>query len=175
VGNGTGVVTSRIPLQIIEALRNEAESKNLTLSAQFNKVLRDHVAFHSLSPSAGFIPFSRRAIQEIMNEIPDETLTRIARNTANSDIPSIIYLLRSNFNLESSLDVLKTWCNVSNLPYRESYEDGKMTIVIQHDVGNKFSLFLKEKLMAIVELLKTKAEIRISQDILIITIHVRQS
>ncbi|MDX1596092.1 MAG: hypothetical protein R3327_04050, partial [Nitrosopumilaceae archaeon] len=63
---------------------------------------------------------------------------------AERDVPDIILLMRSKYTPDSFVDIIETWAKMSNLPFSHKTSDHTHEIVLQHNMGPKWSLYLSE-------------------------------
>ena len=71
-------------------------------------------------------------------------MSSVAEDLAKREIKDFVFLLRSKYNIESSLDVIETWIRISGHPYRHEVSYSRHSYVIQHDMGRNWSLYLAE-------------------------------
>ncbi|HJS81787.1 MAG TPA: hypothetical protein VJ742_03025 [Nitrososphaera sp.] len=53
-------------------------------------------------------------------------------------------ILRSDYSMEAMLDVVETWARICGYQFRELAKDDKDIYVIQHNMGQKWSLLIRE-------------------------------
>lgn len=140
----TEVLASRVSHTVVESLRAEAHQKRVILNTLVNQVFQNHVNHYSPMLDKDFIPLPAIAVQKMMDQISKQDLTRIAHEAAESIVADRILIMRENHKQESFNNLLKTWCTVAGLAYLEKEERGKSVCIVQHNMGDKFSLFLEQ-------------------------------
>jgi hypothetical protein len=80
----------------------------------------------------------------IIEELNYEELGALARETAKSDLVDISLFLRGGFTVASLSNITETWLRISQMPHRIQIDGDKCTIIIEHDMGHKYSYLIKE-------------------------------
>ena len=110
-----------------------------------NQILRSHSAWHSNAAKAGFISVGRRLIMKLMEKTSEQELADIAEYIVKMDTKDFVLMLRNEYNIESALDVIETWIKIARYPYRHEVNHEQHHYTIQHEMGRKWSLYLKEQ------------------------------
>lgn len=141
----TESLTCRLDKIILNKLKTEAQQKEISVNTLINQTLRSHSDWHSNAAKAGFISVRKRLIMKLMEEISEEKLTDIAEFIVKKDTKDFVLMLRNEYNIESALDVLETWIKIAGYPYRHEVNYEQHHYTIQHEMGIKWSLYLKEQ------------------------------
>ena len=80
----------------------------------------------------------------IIEELNYEELGELARETAKSDLVDISLFLRGGFTVASLSNITETWLRISQMSHRIQIDGYKCTIIIEHDMGHKYSYLIKE-------------------------------
>jgi hypothetical protein len=80
----------------------------------------------------------------IIEELNYEELGALAREMAKSDLVDISLFLRGGFTVASLSNITETWLRISQMPHRIQIDGDKCTIIIEHDMGHKYSYLFKE-------------------------------
>ena len=178
VENKTGKtrsITFRLESSIIEELQTEAEYRETSLNVLINQILRRYSNWERYENKMGMIPIPKILLSSIVDETmkigKENGIEDVSnfRNTLMKDLSQIAFtflkdsvlLIKKNYNLISALEVLEQYLKVVgiNSDHRVE-EDGKHIYVIQHKLGENWSLFIKEFLILIFENLgKVKVDI----------------
>jgi hypothetical protein len=136
-------VTFRIESEALRNLRHEAGQKDISPNTLVNKLIKDHLNWHSHAAKAGFIPVRRPFISKIMKYLPEQEIITLAQYVAETIKDSI--LMKNEYTIKSALDLLESWIKISDFPYRHeetNNDKNKHSYVIQHDMGMKVSIYL---------------------------------
>jgi hypothetical protein len=138
-------VTFRINSEALQNLRREAEQKDISINMLVNKLIKDHLNWHSNAAKAGFISVRRPFVSKVVKYLPEQEIISLAEYVAKTTNKDSILLMKNEYTIESALNFLESWIKISEYPYRhEETNNGqnKHSYVIQHDMGMKVSTYL---------------------------------
>jgi hypothetical protein len=171
----TRSITFRLESSVIEELQFEADYRETSLNVLINQILRRYSNWERYENKIGMIPIPKIILFSVMdqviksgaeNGIEDmtkfkESLVKDLAQIAFNFLKDSVLLIKKNYNLLSVLEVLEQYMKVIgiNSDHRMD-DDGRHIYVIQHKLGEVWSLFIKEFLILIFENLgKVKVEI----------------
>jgi hypothetical protein len=132
----TTCATFRLPSEKLNKLRKVSEAKNVTPNTLVNQIIKAHLDWHSRAAHAKLYYLPKSFLIRLLNEL--------ARNTAKNDLVDISLFLRGGFTISSLSNITETWLRLAQMPYRyEIIKDG-YKIIIEHDMGIKYSQLIKE-------------------------------
>ena len=171
----TRSITFRLESSIIEELQTEAEYRETSLNVLINQILRRYSNWERYENKMGMIPIPKVMLSGIMDEmlkigkdsgVEDvvdfrDKLIKELSQTAFAFLKDSVLLIKKNYNLLVVLEVLEQYMKVVGINSDHRIEDdGKHVYVIQHNLGENWSLFIKEFLILIFENLgKVKVDI----------------
>ena len=171
----TRSITFRLESSIIEELQTEAEYRETSLNVLINQILRRYSNWERYENKMGMIPIPKVMLSGIMDEmlkigkdsgVEDvvdfrDKLIKELSQTALAFLKDSVLLIKKNYNLLVVLEVLEQYMKVVGINSDHKIEDdGKHVYVIQHKLGENWSLFIKEFLVLIFENLgKVKVDI----------------
>jgi len=171
----TRSITFRLESSIIEELQTEAEYRETSLNVLINQILRRYSNWERYENKMGMIPIPKVMLSGIMDEmlkigkdsgVEDvvdfrDKLIKELSQTAFAFLKDSVLLIKKNYNLLVVLEVLEQYMKVVGINSDHKIEDdGKHVYVIQHKLGENWSLFIKEFLVLIFENLgKVKVDI----------------
>ena len=138
-------VTFRIESEALRNLRREAGQKDISTNTLVNKLIKDHLNWHSNAAKAGFIPVRRQFISKVIKYLPEQEIISLAEYMAKTTNKDSILLMKNEYTIKSALDLLESWIKISDYPYRHEETNNhqkKHSYVIQHDMGMKVSIYL---------------------------------
>ena len=135
----------RLDRIILDKLRREAEQKDISVNTLVSHLIRRHIDWHSNAAKAGFVNVRRGLLIDLINRLPEKEISLIAKYIAKKETKDFVLLLRSEYNIESALDVIETWIKISGHPYRHEFSYNRHSYVIQHDMGMNWSLYMAEQ------------------------------
>jgi len=171
----TKSITFRLDTKVIEELQREADQGEISLNVMVNQVLRRFVEWDRYENKLGMIPIPKSMLSTLIDEtmqlasdakIPDleSYRTKIVNNAAETALNVMkdsVLFMRKDYSFWTVLDVLREYMKVAGIMSDHRIEAGrKHVFIIQHELGENWSLFAKELLSKIfVELAKVKADI----------------
>jgi uncharacterized protein (UPF0216 family) len=171
-------ITFRLDTNVIEELQREADEGEFSLNILVNHVLRRYVEWDRYEKKLHMIPVPTTLLSKLIDEISklvaDEEITEInfhrdkiiknVAETAFSVIKDSVLFMKKKYNLWTVLDVLQEYMKVSGIMSDHRIEPGRRHVfIIQHELGENWSLFAKELLyMIFAELAEVRAEINMT-------------
>ena len=140
----TESVTLRLDKDILDKLKKEAKEKQISLNVLMGQIALQHLDWHSHSVKAGFITVRRGKIMKILEKITEKDIVEIAEYVAKKESKGFVMMLRNEYNITSALEVIETWIKISGYSYRHEIRGSEHSYIIQHEMGKKWSLYLRE-------------------------------
>ena len=138
-------VTFRVESEALRNLRREAGQKDISTNTLVNKLIKDHLNWHSHAAEAGFISVRRPFISKIIKYLPEQEIISLAEYVAKTTNKDSILLMKNEYTKKTALDWLESWIKISDYPYRHeetNNDQNKHSYVIQHDMGMKWKTFV---------------------------------
>ena len=171
----TKSITFRLDTKVIDELQGEADEAEISLNVMVNQVLKRYVEWDRFENKVGMIPIPKSIlcclINQTMEVAAEAKITdkegyrdRIVKHTAESALnvmKDTVMFMRNDYSFWTVLDVLRRYMKVAGITSDHRVEPGrKHVFIIQHDLGETWSLFAKELLLMIfAELANVKADI----------------
>lgn len=160
----TRSVTFRLDSSVIEELQAEADSREISLNVLVNQVLKRYVEWDRFENKIGMMPVPKI----ILSSLIDKTISA-AKSSGLKDIDryraeiikqaaqlafglmkDAVLLMKRQYNLWVVLSVLEEYMKVSGIKADHKLEGSKKHVfIIQHELGENWSLFTKELLLLI--------------------------
>lgn len=173
----TRSVTFRLDSYTLDELQQEAEQREISLNVLVNQTLKRYCQWDRYENRIGMMPVPKimlsslidRAINiaknnglENIEPYRDEIIKEAAEIAFGLMKDSVLFM-KKQYNLWVVLSVLEEYMKVSGIKADHKIEDGrKHVFVIQHELGENWSIFTKELLRLIFENL---AKVRIDCNI----------
>jgi hypothetical protein len=138
-------ITLRFDSIVLNKLQREADQKDTSVNAVISGIIRRHIDWYSNAAKAGFVTVRRGLLIDLINRLSDKEISCLAEYIAKKETKDFVLLLRNEYNIESSLDVIETWIKISGHPYRHEVNYTRHSYVIQHDMGKNWSLYMAEQ------------------------------
>ena len=175
----TRSVTFRLDSSILDELQHEADQREISLNVSVNQILKRYCQWDRYESRIGMMPVPKimlsycidKAISIAKNngiqiESYRDEIIKQAAGIAFGLMKDSILFMKKNFNLWVVLSVLEEYMKVSGIKADHKIEAGrKHVFVIQHELGENWSLFTKELLTLIFEnLAKVRIECNITSN-----------
>jgi hypothetical protein len=173
----TRSVTFRLDSSILEELQHEADQKEISLNVSVNQILKRYCQWDRYESRIGMMPVPKIILSSLIDKAismakdngiqniepyRDEIIKQAAEIAFSLMKDSVLYM-KKNYNLWMVLSVLEEYMKVSGIKADHKIEARKHVFLIQHELGENWSLFTKELLTLIFEnLAKVRIECNIT-------------
>lgn len=174
----TRSVTFRIDSSVIEELQTESDNREVSLNVLVNQILRRYSEWDRFESKIGMMPVPKVMLATLIDKAVsiakssgikdidryrDDIIKQAARIAFDLMKDAVLYM-KKQYNLWVVLSVLEEYMKVSGINSDHKIEGSrKHVFVIQHELGENWSLFTKELLSLIFEnLASVKAEISVT-------------
>jgi hypothetical protein len=137
-------ITFRLASEIVDRLQRISEAKSISPNTLVNQIIKAHLDLHSLAAHAKLYYLPKSFLIRLINELTEEELKEIASDTAKNDLVDISLFLKGEFNITSISNITETWLRIAHMPYRYEINGDSCKIIIEHDMGLKYSYLIKE-------------------------------
>jgi hypothetical protein len=174
----TRSLTIRLNSIVIDELQTEADSRQISVSVLINQILKKYVEWGKYQNMIGMMPVPKAILSNLTDkaisiaesrgvedvDLYRDELIKQAAELAFSLIKDSVLFTKKHYNLEVVLSVLKEYMEVSGIKADHKVEGPRTHVfVIQHELGENWSLFAKELLELIfANLANAKAKIDIT-------------
>lgn len=173
-------VTFRLDSKVIDELQTEANNREVSLNVLVNQVLKRYTEWDRYENKIGMMPVPRVILSNIIDKaisvakssgIKDidlyrDQIIKQAAELAFTLMKDSVLFMKKQYNLWVVLSVLEEYMKVSGIKADHKIEAGrKHVFIIQHELGENWSLFTKELLTLIFEnLAKVRIECNITSN-----------
>ena len=159
----TETITFRLPSNLIDGLRKEAESDRISLNSLVTKIFANHIQWEKYERKVGLLPMTRTFLKEVVNQLSEEQIASMAQRTEKETFKNILTFMRESHSIEDFIFILRTWLNVSWMQHNIEQKDGYYRFHIQHDLGIKWSIYVKILVSELSEdILNRRVQVKIS-------------
>ena len=167
----TTCATFRLPKEKLEQLRKVSQTKNVTPNTLVNQIINSYLDWHSRAAHAKLYYLPKSFLIRLLNELTETELNELARDVAKNDLIDISLFLRGGFNLASISEIAETWLRIAQMSHRLEVVDDIYKIIIEHDMGWKYSHLIKEISRYLLEVaFETKSSCDVTDNAVIIKI-----
>lgn len=139
----TDSVTFRLNSSVLDKLSTRSDLQKTSLNVLVNQVMCNYVEWDADSIKAGWIPIQRTILTKLIDALDEKTISNIAEQSAKSSGKDSVLFMYGKYNLENLLKTIRASAQRSGFSIKEYEENQNLEIVIQHDLGWKWSIFFK--------------------------------
>ena len=170
--SATEGITFRLPSDNLEQLNKEAETRQISVNTLVNQIINEHLDWHLYAAQAKLYYVPKPFISRVLERFTEQQLADLAEASANKDFVDIGLLLRGEFTISSFLSILENWSRISDIPYRTEENEATQKIIIEHNMGPKYSFLFKEIYRRLLEnAFETKTQFDITDNTIVLTIN----
>ena len=164
----TRSITFRLDPNTVDNLQREADQKEISLNVLVNQVLRRYVKWDTFEPKIGMMPVPKIILSTCFNkailaanesgmnqdeiESHRDEMIKSAAEISFRLIKDSALLMKRTYNLWTVLEILQEYMKVSDMKSDHRIEAGNNHVfIIQHELGENWSLFTKVLLNLIFE------------------------
>lgn len=171
----TRSVTFRVDNAVIDEMQKEADDREVSLNVLVNQILRRYTEWDRYENKLGMMPVPKAMLltiidksisvaeEEGIKDIPAyrDEIVRHSAKLAFEIMKDSVLFMKKRYNLWTVLSVLQEYMKVSGIHSDHKIEaGGRHVFIIQHDLGDNWSIFTSELMSMIFEnLAKVRAEI----------------
>jgi hypothetical protein len=170
VSDGGNVsITFRIDSKELNLLRIIAADEGISVNQLVSQTLKAYLEWESVATKAGMSVIQKEILKGFISSVPDDELKRIATSTADSFADALL-LMTGNTDLDSLLHVVRNLFKRSGFTIRAFEDPDGKKLVIQHDLGSKWSVFFKTYIERLINNSGHPAKISTTDNILVIQV-----
>jgi hypothetical protein len=176
----TRSVTFRLDSSVLDELQHEADQREISLNVLINQTLKRYCQWDRYENRIGMMPVPKIMLSSLIDKAisiaknngiqniepyRDEIIKQAAGIAFNLMKDSVLFM-KKQYNLWVVLSVLEEYMKISGIKADHKIEAGrKHVFIIQHELGENWSLFTKELLALIFEsLAKVRIECNITSN-----------
>lgn len=127
------------------------------------------------SSKAGLVPLHRLALVMLLEAYNEEQIKDLAQRIVKITGEDSTLQLRGRYDFEAALYAYEYWISAADFPYRHESDidifTNRQSLIVQHDMGRKYSYFVAEGFKAYFEAVTTKkVEYSITDNCVVLTI-----
>jgi hypothetical protein len=164
--------TIRLSKSLDDLLQKDANSKRITVGALISTILTKYSQWDRYTEKFDTITFGHETLRVILEATEDDVLIRKAREIGAKIPKEFLMFWFKRTDLESYLRYLELLCNYGGFArYELEVDSGSYVITLLHNMGEKWSLFLKHHMEeGIMSTIGTLARFEVNKGSLIIKI-----
>lgn len=162
----TETITFRLKSSLINELKNEANSENITANSLVTKIISNHLQWERYERKVGLLPMTKPFLNEILQKLSEGDVIEIAKTIEKRQFLGIMSFIMDIKNVQDFIKILRSWLTVSWMQHTiDNKSDGNAIFKIQHDLGIKWSIYIKTLISELyLDIFKERIEISWSEN-----------
>ncbi|MFZ0184657.1 MAG: hypothetical protein WAL88_07475 [Nitrosotalea sp.] len=166
----TESVSLRLQRNTWNKLKVLAGKQKLSPNALVSQILDSYLEWELTAASAGWIVMPKPFLIELFKVVDFNTIEKVISKLSSRMSKDISIYMRGKHDLDSWLSVIRVRCARSEFNLTEYEDEIKHELIMQHDMGENWSLYFKTYFQNIFHDLGVKSEFDYTDNILIIKI-----
>lgn len=158
-------ITVRLDPDLIEDLKNDAEMERINVNALISKVLSNHILWERYERKMGLLPMTKPFVKYSINQMEDPEIIHLAEEVEKDTFSDILNFMKGEYSVEDFIEILRSWLYVAWMQHDVIKGKKIWTFKIQHDLGAKWSLYVKTLVTELFhDILQKKLEVKAAKN-----------
>lgn len=144
----TRSVTFRLPMRIVEELENNAQNNNISLNVLVKQILEKYIDWDMFANKLGMSPVPWKIIRALGDEMKGDTIFRLVEVVAPL-IKDQTMFMKGKYDLKRCIETMEDYMRASGMKSDHRVEGSRHHFIIQHELGQNWSLFTEQLLKQI--------------------------
>lgn len=144
----TRTASYRIPEKILDDLEAEAQNKKISQNVLVNQILENYVKWDRFSAKIGMIPVPREILKELGDGMDSSDINMIV-DVLKPFIKNNVMFIKGTYDLKRSIETLEDYIRATGMKSDHRIEGSLHHFIVQHELGNVWSLFVEQLLKEI--------------------------
>jgi hypothetical protein len=135
-----------------DLLERDPKDKRISINSLVTSLITRYAEWDRYIEKIGFISLPREVIKLVVDSIDDEKIRQLAEGFGSRHGEEYMMFWSKRLSPDMFLDQLALFCRYAGLARYEIYSDeGDHVIVLHHELGRKWSIFLSHKLTQVMK------------------------
>ncbi len=166
----TESVSLRLDKNTWNKLKVVASKQKLSPNALVSQILDSHLEWELTAAAAGWVVMPKPFLIELFKVVDSDTIEKVTTKLSSRMAKDISLYMRGKHDLNSWLSVIRVRCTRSAFNLTEYEDETKHEMIMQHDMGENWSLYFKTYFQNILHDVGAKAEFDYTDNTLVIKI-----
>lgn len=155
----TKTVSFRLHLSLIDELKQEAKLEKMNFNALISKILTNHNLWEKYERKLGLLPMTKPFVKDAIQRLSEKEIIHLAEVIEKDTFSDILNFMKGEYTVDDFIEILRTWLNVAWMQHHIETKTDTIVFKIQHDLGEKWSLYVKTLAMELFyDILEKKLE-----------------
>jgi len=139
----TRTVSLRVSEISILELEKESKTNLVSTNVLINQILHNYITWDKYRQKMKMYPISEEILRAIVKNTKESEMGPLV-DLVYTSIRESALMMKKKFNLKSSLQVIKEYCNMFGITFDDSISSEKNIFTIRHNMGENFSLLFEK-------------------------------
>lgn len=135
--------TFRLPSYLIDEMKKEAELEKINLNALVTKILSNHVLWERYERKVGLLPMTKPFVKDAIHRLDNDEIIKLAKEIERDTFSNILHFMKGEYSVHDFIEIVRAWLNVAWMQHHIEQTKDAYIFKIQHDLGNKWSLYVE--------------------------------
>ena len=140
MSEATDTITIRVPKSLKESLENMCKKNHVNLNLLINQILTKNAQWDKHMTSMGWLQFNPSVVREMFTFLNKKQISELAEST-KQDIINGIRFIYGDTSLQHIAEFIETWLESTNVPFRYSKGVESHKFLVNHKLGENWSIF----------------------------------
>ena len=136
-------ISFRLDSDLIDEMKNESELERINVNALVSKILSNHILWERYERKLGLLPMTKPFVQYSINKMDDDEIIHLAEEVEKDTFSDILNFMKGDYSVEDFIEILRSWIYVAWMQHDVTRGNKGYTFRINHDLGEKWSLYVK--------------------------------
>jgi hypothetical protein len=155
----------------VDKLKRIAAKKKITTNALVSQILESFLEWEMSAVEAGWIVMPKPFLIDFLKELEDKTITDIVSKQSKNIAKDIAHHMKGKHDLEEWLSIIRARSKRSGFNLTEHQRNNDLVIIMQHDMGKKWSVYFKTFYESIFHDLGVKTNFDYTDNSIIMKLH----
>ena len=166
----TKSTTYRLPEDMLQDLDAIAKQEEVSQNVLVKQILDSYLRWDIHAAKAGWVVMPRPVLMNIINELDEKKIIKIASDTAKIAHKGIVLLMQGKYDFDHWVQIIRDRSKKSGFYLKESTSNGKTTLIMRHDLGEKWSIFFKAYYQVMLHSLELAPTFDYTDSMLVVTV-----
>jgi len=139
----TQTVSFRLSTSLIDELKQEAKMEKMNFNALISKILENHNLWDKYERKLGLLPMTKPFVKDAIQRLTEKEIIYLAEVIEKDTFSDILNFMKGEYTVNDFIEILRTWLNVAWMQHHIETKKNTIVFKIQHDLGGKWSLYVK--------------------------------
>jgi len=142
----------------------------IVLNVLVNQIFENYVDWDRPAIKSGWVFLKKEVAKATINKLNEKDIQPLATRLAKEVMKDTLLAMKGKLNLETWIAITRNRSMRSNFNYQQSSKDGNTRIIINHEMGLKWSIFHKWYYQKMIKDLGAKVEVDYTDKTIVLNI-----